>query len=132
MDESRKLTLGELLKVRTVHGREGKPIARLPDGRVVLFDQNSEYAEMLAPSQSVEGHVIVISENYVIIAPSKEPEEIEPVSYVHHQELEMDDIVEELETLIESMSGNAKVIPKALLRIIQLNQLLVRILNNEA
>jgi len=130
MEEGKKLVLGEVLNVRTVPGREGKPIARLPDGRVVLFDQNSEYADMLSPGMSVEGHVIVISENYVILNPTKEPEVLEPLAYVHYAEIDVDDIVEELEELVETVSGNAEVIPRALLRIIQLNQLQIRILKN--
>jgi len=132
MEESKKYVLGEVLTVRTVPGRDGKPIARLPDGRVVLFDQNSEFFDKLAISQSVEGHVIVISESYVILKPSKEPEKFEPLAYVHYPDFEVDDIVQELETLIETVSGNAEVISRALLRIIQLNQLQIRILKGEA
>ena len=129
MEEFPKLVLGEKLTVRTVPGREGKPIARLPDGRVVLFDQKSQYYEMLAPGQSVEGHVIVISENYVILNPISEPEE---AVVVHYTPFDVDDVVEDLEKLVETVSGNAEVIPRALLRIIQLNQLLIRILKGEA
>ena len=132
MSDEQKLTLGEILTVRTVPGREGKPIARLPDGRVVLFDKNSEYYDKLDANMNVEGHVIVISENYVIINPTKEPEVVEPVMYTHYPEIVVDDIVEELEELIESVSGNAEVIPKALLRVLQLQQLIVRILKKEA
>jgi len=129
MEEYQKLVLGEKLTIRTVPGREGKPIGRLPDGRVVLFDQNSQYFEMLAPGQSVEGHVIVITENYVILSPTSEPEE---AVVVHYPTFDMDDVIEDLEKLIENVSGNAEVIPRALLRIIQLNQLLIRILKGEA
>ena len=132
MEEGKKLVLGEILTVRIVPGREGKPIARLPDGRVVLFDQNSEYYDMLAPGQFIEGQVIIISENYVIIKPTREPEEIEPLAYVHYEEIEVEDSVEELEKLIETVSGNAEVIPRVLLRIIQLNQLIIRLLKGEA
>lgn len=54
MDELKKLVLGEKLNVRVLPGREGRPIGRHPDGRVILFDQNSPYHGILAPSQSVE------------------------------------------------------------------------------
>ena len=128
MDEYQTLVLGEQLTVRTVPGREGKPIARLPDGRVVLFDRNNEFFEMLDSSQSVEGRVIVISESYVILAPSKAPEPLEEVGLVYYKEIDMDDIVEDLEKLVEKVSGNAEVIPRALLRILQLNQLIIGIL----
>ena len=131
-EEPRKLTLGELLTVRTVPGREGKPIARMDDGRIVLFDQKSEYFDMLVPGMTVEGHVIVLTESYLIIAPTKKPEAVEPVVYVHYPEIDVADIVTELEEMIESVSGNAEVIPKALLRILRLEQLILRILNEES
>lgn len=130
--EARKLTLGELLTVRTVPGREGKPIARMDDGRVVLFDQNNEYFDMLAPGMTVEGHVIVITESYLIISPTKKPEVVEPVAYVHYPEIDVDDIVYELEELIENVDGNAEIIPKALLRVLKLQQLTLRILSDAA
>ena len=131
MEEEKKYVLGEILTVRTVPGRDGKPIARLPDGRVVLFDQNSEFFDKLAPNQSVEGHVIVISESYMILKPSKKPEDYEPLVYhVHYPDLEVDDIVQELETLIKKVKGNAEIIPRALLRLIQLNQLQIRMLKD--
>lgn len=120
------------MTVRTVPGREGKPIARMDDGRIVLFDQKSEYFDMLAPGMTVEGHIIVMSESYVIISPTKKPEVGEPVVYVHYPEIDVDDIVAELEEMIESVSGNAAVIPKALLRILRLEQLILRIVNDES
>ncbi len=132
MDEFRKLVLGEKLTVRTVPGREGKPIARLPDGRVVLFDQKSQYYEMLAPGQSVEGQVIVISENYVILNPISEPEEAVIVHYpeVDVDEVDMHDIVKDLEKMIKrAAKKNAEIVPKALLRIIRLQQLTVKLID---
>ncbi len=131
MDESRKLVLGEKLTVRTLPGREGKPIARLPDGRVVLFDQNSEYFDMLAPGQTVEGNVIVISESYVILNPIREPEEAIIVHYteVDVDEVDMHDIVKDLEKMIKrAAKKNAEIVPKALLRIIRLQQLTVKLI----
>ncbi len=131
MEEERKLTLGELLTVRTVAGREGKPIARMDDGRIVLFDQKNEFYDMLAPGQTVEGHVIVLTESYLIIAPSKKPEVGPNVAYVHYPEIDVSDIQEDLKDLVKSVKGNAKVIPNALLRILRLQQLTLRILRDE-
>jgi len=121
--------LGDRITVQTFRGFKGNIIGRLPDGLVVLFDQNSQYFDLLAPGQSVEGHIVNVQENYVIMSPIREPEEIE-ISYV--PELEVDDIVGELEKLIEGVSGNAEVIPRALLRVIQLEQLIIKILTGEA
>ena len=99
--------LGDRITVQTFRGFKGNIIGRLPDGLVVLFDQNSQYFDLLAPGQSVEGHIVNVQENYVIMSPISEPEEIE-ISYV--PELEVDDIVGELEKLIEGISGNAEII----------------------
>ena len=132
LEEQAKLTLGELLTVRTVPGREGKPIARMDDGRIVLFDQKSEFYDMLAPGQTVEGHVIVLTESYLIIAPTKKPEIGPNIAYVHYPEIDVDDIMDELEELIEKVDGNAAIIPKALLRVLKLQQLTLRILSDAA
>jgi len=43
-----------------------------------------------------------------------------------------DDIIEDLEKLIEKVDGNAEVIPRALLRIIQLQQLMIKLLMGES
>ena len=130
MDELKNLSIGDTLTVRTLPGRDGKPIGRLPDGCIILFDQNSPYYGMLAPGQSVEGRIIVISEKYVIVDPLSEPEE---TAIVHYQaddfpELDIDDIIKDLEKLVEGVSGNAEIIPKALLRVIRLQQLTIKIL----
>lgn len=141
MDELQKLVLGEKITVRTEPGREGKAISRLSDGRVILFDQKSPYSDKLAPGQSVEGQVIIISENYVIVKPIREPEIVkaEPAQ----EETYPDEIIEELEKLtggnlnkviedLDKMIGrvpkNAKTIPRALIHIIRLQQLIIRIL----
>ncbi|MBA7679433.1 hypothetical protein ES703_87725 [subsurface metagenome] len=124
----KELGLGDRITVHTIPGRSNTVISRLQDGRIILFDQNSPHFEMLAPGQIVECHVVNVKENYVIVSPISEPEAI-PISYV--PELEVDAIVVELEKLIEGVSGNAEVIPRALLRIIRLNQLIIKILKGE-
>ena len=121
------LGLGDRIAVHTFRGRGNTIIGRLQDGRIVLFDQKSQYFELLAPGQIVECHVINIRENYVIVDPIREPEEIE-TSYVPKS----DDLIEDLEKLIEDVSGNAEIIPRALLRVIQLEQLIIKILKGEA
>ena len=126
---SEKLVLGDKITIRTMQGRQNQIIGRLPDGRVALFDSNSPHFDLLAPGQSVECHIIHIRENYVILSPISKPEVIERV-YV--PQVPVDDIVEDLEELIEKVDGNAQVIPRALLRIIQLQQLQIKILTGEA
>ena len=125
---SEELVLGNKITVRVMAGRGNQVISRLTTGLVVLFDQNSPYFDLLAPGQEVECHIIYIQENYIIVSPISEPVEIEIV----HIADPMDDIIEDLEKLIENVSGNAKVIPKALLRIIRLQQLQLKILTGEA
>jgi len=145
MARIKELVLGDKITIQTVRGKDDTVISRLPDGRVVLFDKKSQFFNLLAPDQSVECHVIFIHENYVIMNPISEPEEIieaEEIEFVYTSEIPeiyVDDIVEELEKLIEKVSGNAKVIPRALLKVIRmeqkvirLEQLVIRILLDEA
>lgn len=140
MDELVKLGLGDKITVQTMPGREGKPIGRLQDGRVILFDQNSPYFNMLNPGQSVESHVIVISENYVIVSPTREPEmaEDEPAQEAYPDEIieelermsgkNFNEVMEDLEKMIGRVPKNAKTIPRALIHIIRLEQLIIKIL----
>ena len=123
-----ELGLGDRITVHTIRGRGNTIISRLQDGRIILFDQNSQFFDMIAPGQVIECHVVNVKENYVIVSPLREPEEIE-ITYI--PELEIDTIVEELEKLIEGVSGNAEVIPRALLRVIRLEQLIIKILKGE-
>jgi len=47
------LGLGDRISVHTIPGRGNTVISRLQDGRIILFDQNSQYFELLAPGQIV-------------------------------------------------------------------------------
>jgi len=123
-----ELVLGERITVHTMPGRGNQVISRLQDGRIILFDQNSQYFELLAPGQVVECHVVNVQENYVIVSPISKPESIQISSI---PELEVDTVVEELEKLIKGVSKNAKVIPRALLRVIRLEHLIIKILRGE-
>jgi len=126
---SEKLVLGNKITVRVMAGRADQVISRLPTGLVVLFDQNSQFFDLLAPGQEVECHIIYIQENYIIASPISEPVEIE-VAYV--ADIPVDDVIADLEGMIEKVSGNAQIVSKALLRIIRLQQLQLRILRREA
>ena len=123
-----ELNLGDRFTVHTFRGRGETIISRLQDGRIILFDQNSQFFSLLAPGQIVECQVVSIHENFVIVGPLREPEEI-AITYI--PELEVDTVVEELEKLIKGVSKNAKVIPRALLRIIRLQHLIIKILRGE-
>jgi len=126
---SEKLVLGNKITVRVMAGRADQVISRLPTGLVVLFDQNSQFFDLLAPGQEVECHIIYIQENYIIVSPISEPVKIE-VEYV--ADVPVDDIIAELEGMTEKVSGNAQIVSKALLRIIRLQQLQLRILRGDA
>lgn len=129
MDELQNLRLGEKITVRTLPGRDGNTIGRLQDGCIILFDKDNPYVSMLAPGQSVECQIIVISEKYIIVKPLSEPERETVI--VHYPEEDVGDIVKDLEKMVKKLSGksgNAKVIPKALLHVIRLEQLIIKIL----
>ncbi len=128
MSVSEELGLGNKITVRVMAGRADQVISRMPNGLVVLFDQRSEYFDLLAPGQEVECHIIYIQENYIIVSPISEPREIE---IVHIPDIPVDDIIEDLEKLIKEVPKNAKVIPRALLRVLRLEQLIIRILTGE-
>jgi len=141
MDKPQELALGEKITVQTVPGREGKAIGRFPDGRVILFDQNSQYSSVIAPGQSVECHVIFIQEKYVIVTPISEPIKMEatPVPRVdvdkvledlvgETSRIDLDKIVEDLEKLVGEVPKKSKVIPRALIHVIWLERLIIRIL----
>ena len=145
MDKTQQeLALGEKITVQTVHGREGRAIGRLPDGRVILFDQNSQYSRMIAPGQSVECHVTFMQEKFIIASPISEPVKMEatPVPGVdvnkvledlagETSRIDLDKIVEDLEKLVEEVPKNSKVIPRALIHVIWLDRLIIRILTGE-
>ena len=136
MDELQQLRLGDKITVRIMPGRDGKPIGRLSDGCIILFNQDNPYFKMLAPGQSVECHVTVISEKYIIVNPISTPEAAVIVHYPEEDfpDIDVDDIVKDLEKMIKKLSkksGNAKVIPKALLHVIRLEQLIIKILKSK-
>ncbi|MCK4582723.1 hypothetical protein KAU18_05350, partial [Candidatus Bathyarchaeota archaeon] len=114
MDELQQLRLGDKITVRIMPGRDGKPIGRLSDGCIILFNQDNPYFKMLAPGQSVECHVTVISEKYIIVNPISTPEAAVIVHYPEEDfpDIDVDDIVKDLEKMIKKLSkksGNAKV-----------------------
>ena len=138
-----ELFLGQKIKVQTVSGREGQAIGRLSDGRVILFDQNSQYYDTLAPGQSVECHVINIHEKYIIVSPVRDPEIVvdEPIPEVYMDDIredleilggkDFDEIIVDLENLIRRVPKNAKIIPRALIHVIRLERLIIKILTRE-
>lgn len=67
-----ELLVGDKITVFTVPGRD-RAIGRHQDGRIILFDQNSQYSKLITPYQSVECHVVFIQEKFIIVSPIKEP-----------------------------------------------------------
>ena len=45
----------------------------------------------------------------MVLNPTKESEEIEPLTYIQYIEIGVNDIAKELEELIETASGNAEI-----------------------
>jgi hypothetical protein len=144
MAKTKELSIGEKLTVYTVPGREGKAISRHQDGRVILFDQNSQYSKLITPYQSVECQVVIMQEKFIIVSPIKAPVKAEapPVPEVKKEDEgeDLDDILEEfekidsdrvlddLEKLMARANKNSKAIPRALINIIGLQRLTLRIL----
>jgi len=121
--------------LRTFIGERGNVVGRLPDGRIALFSR--PYDELMEPDQVVDVRVTNIQHNYIIVEPTNEPparedREVGEIEVVNIPEVYVDDIVDELEKMIEKLSGNAKVIPRALLKVIRLEQLIIRILVGES
>ena len=134
MDETLEdLGLGDRITVHTMRGNDETIIGRLQDGRVILFDQKSEYFDSLAVGQIVECHVVNVKENYVIVSPISKPGESKPeaIPISPIPELEVDPVEEDLEKMIKSVPKNAKIILRALLRIIRLLKLLIKMLRDK-
>ena len=131
MDELQKLRLGDKITVRTLPGRDGNTIGRLSDGCVILFDQDNPYVSMLAPGQSVECEVIVISEKYVIVKPLSAPKKDTVIVHYPEEdypEVDVDEITKDLEKMIKKVKGkNAELIPRAFLHVIRLQQHSIRL-----
>ncbi|RLI32334.1 hypothetical protein DRO56_03675 [Candidatus Bathyarchaeota archaeon] len=56
------IRLGEVLTLRTMRGRRGNIIGRLPDGRIALFSRRSPHLDALRPNQNVECRVVHIAQ----------------------------------------------------------------------
>ena len=132
--KTKELSLGDKMTVWTVPGREDRAIGHLPDGRVILFDQNSKYSSMIAPGQVVECQVIFIQEKFIIVSPIKEPVNAEsptvPEAEAEEDVEDLDDILGELEKIdqdriindLEKLMAraNSKSIPRAEVGLIRL------------
>ncbi len=120
--------LGDRITVQTIRGQKGNIIGRLPDGRAMLFDQDSPYINMLGPDQLVECNVVHVSEKYVIVDPIGEPEpfkkgpysgEPKPVEVLDDQDVSDDPLLEDLRVLSEKGEWETGIIAGALLYIIE-------------
>ena len=127
-----KIEIGEKIKVKTMRGREDQIISRLDDGRVILFAATSGHSSQLKPDQDVEGIIVSIKENYIIIDPviPEEPEieEIEEIEY--EDEAELESVIKDLKKMMKKASGNASLVPKALLQIINHQRFIVQLLKD--
>ena len=128
-----ELGLGDRITVHTMSGKDETIIGRMQDGRVILFDMNSQYFSLLAPGQIVECHVVALRENFVVVSPISKPGESKPeaIPISPIPELEVDPVEEDLEKMIKSVPKNAKIILRALLRIIRLLKLLIKMLRDK-
>lgn len=65
--------IGEVLRVRTFMGREGNVVGRLSDGRIILFNKESPYINLIEPGELVEVKVVYVAQNYIIVDPLAPP-----------------------------------------------------------
>jgi len=143
MANTKELALGEKITVYTMPGRDGRAISRHQDGRIILFDQNSQYSSMIVPGQVVECHVVFIQEKFIIVNPIKEPVKAEAPTVPgakteddvelddilgELEKIDLDKVVDDLERLMKRANKNSKSIPQALIHIIWLQRLTIRIL----
>jgi len=106
---------GDRISVRTLRGRAGNVIGRLPDGRAILFSRDSPYREMLAPGQEVDCYVVRVAPRYIIVEPINEPAPVEKRKLIEVDET----LIEDLRGLAEGEDPAMSVIARALLHIIE-------------
>ncbi len=68
-----EVSIGEVMRVRTFMGREGNVVGRLPDGRIILFNKESPYLDLIEPGEIVEAKVAYVAKNYIIVDPLAPP-----------------------------------------------------------
>ena len=68
-----EVSIGEVMRIRTFMGREGNVVGRLPDGRIILFNKESPYLDLIEPGEIVEAKVAYVAKNYIIVDPLAPP-----------------------------------------------------------
>jgi len=102
------VTVGEVLTVRTFLGKDNGVIGRFPDGRVILFNKESEYFGKIGPDQVVEARVVYVASNYVIVDPLSPPK------------VGVDALKADLKALTKSEDSEHAALAEGLLYIVQL------------
>lgn len=121
--------MGDRLTVQTIRGIKGNIIGRLPDGRAMLFDQESPYIKMLGPEQLVECNVIHVSPRYVIVEPISEPEpfkrvrsysdEPKPIEEKDSPDTDNNEILEDLRRISDKGEWEIAIMANALIHMIE-------------
>lgn len=99
--------IGDKMRVRTFMGREGNVVGRLSDGRIILFNKESPYLDLLSPGDLVEVGVVYVAQNYIIVDPSSPPKK------------DVEGLKESLMALMETEDWEMAVLAKTLLYIIE-------------
>ena len=68
-----EVTVGDVLTIRTLKGKDGGVIGRLPDGKVILFNRDNTLFTELLPRQVVEARVTYVAQTYIIVDPLSPP-----------------------------------------------------------
>lgn len=69
-----EVSLGEEFTVLVLKGKGDSLISRMRDGRVILFNRESPIFSDLKPMTMVQGRVIFVAQNYLIMDPLAPPE----------------------------------------------------------
>ena len=69
-----EVSLGDEFTVLILKGKGDSIISRMKDGRVILFNRESPMFGDLMPGAVVNGRVIFVAQNYIIMDPLTPPE----------------------------------------------------------
>jgi len=71
---SEEISIGQTITVRAFMGRAGNVVGRLADGRIILFNKESQHLANIEPGTLIDARVVYVAKNYIIVDPIATPE----------------------------------------------------------